>query len=181
MYKVFLCNDKLILFDKTDKDFREKYGKNFEQVTIIKDHKNIDAVMEKLSRQYQKEVVKDTTKRPWWGWYNLDEEGQKEVNRKRAESLKKYVKTEEHRANLSKTAKKYRHFKGKKHSEEFKARLSQRKKGVSSPTKGMKWMYDPDTGLETLGHELKEGHFWGRKPEFSDNDLGRKPKKKSHY
>jgi hypothetical protein len=174
MYKVFLCDNKLILFDKTDKDFREKYGKNFEQVTIIKDYRNIDAVLDKLSRQYRLEAVKDTTKRPWWGWYNLDEEGQREVNRKRAESLKNYVKTEEHRANLSKTAKKYRHFKGKKHSEEFKARLSQQRMGISSPTKGMKWMYNPDTGIETLSHELKEGHFWGRNPEFRDNDRGRR-------
>lgn len=174
MYKVFLCDNKLILFDKTDKEFREKYGKNFEQVTIIKDHRNIDAVLEKISRQYKKEVVKDTTKRPWWGWYNLDEEGQKEVNRKRAESLKKYVKTEEHRANLSKTAKKYKHFKGKKHSEEFKARLSQRKKGISSATKGMKWMYNPDTDHEALGFELKEGYFWGRKPEMREILVKRK-------
>lgn len=174
MYKVFLCNNQLILFDKSDKEFREKYGKNFEQVSIIKDHNNIDAVLEKLHKQYKLEVVKDTTKRPWWGWYNLDEEGRKEVIRKRSESLKKYVKTEEHRASLSKTAKKYRHFAGKTHSEEFKARLSQRKKGVSSPTKGMKWMYNPDTGEETLGFELKEGYFWGRTPEFGDIHRGNK-------
>ncbi len=166
MYKVYLFNNQLILFDKSDKEFREKYGRNFEQVTIIKDHKNIDIVLEKLKKQYKLEVVKDTTKRPWWGWYNLSDEEQKEIIKKRSLSLKEYVKTEEHRANLSLRARKYKHFKGKKHTEEFKARISQRKKGISSPTKGMKWMYNPDTCHEMLGHELKEGYYWGRNPEI---------------
>lgn len=166
MYKVFLYNNQLILYDKSDKEFREKYGKNFEQITIIKDHKNIDLVLSKLKSQYKKEILIDTTKRPWWGWYNLDEEKQKEVIKKRSESLKYYVKTEEHRARLSAKAKRYRHFKGKHHSEEFKARLSQRKKGISSPTKGMKWMYNPDTGEEKLSHNLLDGFYWGRMPEM---------------
>lgn len=168
MYKVFLCNNKLILFDKSDKEFREKYGKLFEQITIIKDHKNIDAVLEKLHKQFKLDIVTDTTKRPWWGWYNLDDEQQKEVIRKRSESLKNYVKTDEHRARLAAKAKRYKHFKGKHHSEEFKARLSQRKKGISSPTKGMKWIYNPLTGEEKLSKELIEGFYWGRNPEIGD-------------
>lgn len=172
MYKVFLFENKLILFDKSDKEFREKYGKNFEQVSIIKDHDNIVPVMEKLGRQYRLETVIDTNKRPWWGWYNLDEEGQKEVNRKRSESLKKYVKTEEHRSRLSETAKKYRNHAGKKHSEETKARIAQKRLGISSGTKGKKWMYNPDTGEESLGFELKEGYFWGRMPGFGDIHKG---------
>lgn len=178
MYKVYLYNNQLILFDKSDKEFRDKYGRQFEQVTIIKDHKNIDTVLEKLKKQYKLDVVKDTTKRPWWGWYNLNDEEQKEVIRKRSESLKKYVKTEEHRANLSATARKYRHFKGKTHSDEYKARLSQQKTGISSPTKGMKWMYNPYTYEECLGYELKEGFFWGRTPEISDMLKTLGPKKR---
>lgn len=174
MYKVFLFENKLILFDKSDKEFREKYGKNYEQVTIIKDHDNINTVMEKLARQYKLETVIDTNKRPWWGWYNLDEEGRKEVIRKRSESLKKYVKTEEHRANLSKAGKKYKHRLGKTHTPEARARIAQKRLGISSGTKGKKWMYNPDTGEETLGFELKEGYFWGRMPGFGDIHKGNK-------
>lgn len=168
MYRVFLLKSQLIVFDKPEKEFKAKYGTGYEQVSIIKDYDNIDAVLEKLTRTYRAEVVRDYRIKVEWGWSYWSDEMKQDIIRKRSESLKKYVKTDEHRAKISHKAKKYKNFAGKKHSEDTKRKMSFKKKGIPSATKGMKWMYNPDTGEEKLGKELLEGYFWGRSPELED-------------
>lgn len=168
MYRIFLLKNQLIIFDKTEKEFKAKYGTGYEQLTIVKDYDNIEPVVEKLAKTYRAEIVQDYKVKMKWGWAFWSDELKKEIVKKRSETLKSYVKTEQHRARLSARAKKYRHMAGKKHSEETKKQMSLRKLGSPSPNKGARWMYNPDTGEEKMGKELVEGYFWGRRPDYKD-------------
>ncbi len=168
MFRVFLLKNQLVVYDKSEKEFKAKYGSGYEQITIIKDYDNIDPVIEKLAKTYRAEIVRDYKIKMKWGWAFWSDELKKEIVKKRSESLKSYVKTEQHRAKLAAKAKKYRHFAGKEHTEQTKAQISFKKKGMKSHLKGTKWMYNPDTGEEKMGKELIEGFFWGRSPEAKD-------------
>ena len=169
MFRVFLLKNQLIVFDKSEKEFKVKYGSGYEQVSIVKEYNNIDTVVEKLALTYKAEIVRDYKIKKKWGWLYLSPEQKQQIIIKRSQSLKdNYVKTEQHRANLSVKAKRYRHMSGKQHSEETKKQMSLRKLGSTPGNKGMKWMYNPDTGEEKMARELIEGYFWGRGPESKE-------------
>lgn len=168
MFRVFLLKNQLIVFDKTEKEFKAKYGSGYEQVSIIKDYDNIEPVVEKLARTYKAEIVQDYRIKKKWGWAFWSDELKKEIIEKRSRSLKHYVKTEQHRARLAEKAKKSRNFTGKKHSEQTKAQMSFKKQNTIGPNKGRRWMYNPDTCEEKMGMDLIEGFFWGRSPEAKD-------------
>lgn len=180
MFKIFYCNNSLIVFDKSDKEFRTKYGNKFEQVSVIKDIENIDSVTKKLQKQYNcSEVVHDYKVKKKFHWKYFTPERIVEVKKKLSESLKQYVKTEEHKKNLSIGSKNKRNFLGKKHSEETKKRYAEKRK-TWDPINGRKWMHNPYTGEEKRGFELLPGMLWGRSPElgefYKSSPVHKKPK-----
>lgn len=168
MYRIYLINNQIIVFDKPEKELKEKYGNLFEQIGTVKDQDNIDSVANKLLLSYKaSEIILDCKIKKKFGWKYWDDET-KQLNRKKiSESLKKYKKTDEHKKNLSKSAKNISRFAGKKHTEETKARQSWANRG-RDPIKGKKWMFNPITGKEKRGYELEPGMHWGRNPEQKD-------------
>lgn len=170
MFRVFITNNKLIVFDKTEKEFRQKYGNNFEQVTIVKEESNIDSVCEKLSRQYKAEVIKDYHIKKKLGWKYWSDDLKQQISTNISIALKRYKKTKEHVENMSKSRMGKAKFKGKKHSAHSKMLISFAKKGQDS-IKGRKWMHNPYSGKEKRGYELEEGMIWGRSPEAADHIL----------
>lgn len=167
MFRVFLHNDNLIVFDKSEKEFRQKYGNQFEQVTIIKDQDNIDSVTEKLKRQYNsKEVIKDCKIKKKFGWSHFSEEIKNKIREYNSIAMTRYKRTEEHGQAISR-AKKGKSIKGHPTSEYTKKLIAFKKLGVD-PIKGRKWMHNPISGKEKRGYELEEGMIWGRSPEASE-------------
>jgi len=169
MFRVFLHHDNLIVFDKSEKEFRQKYGNQFEQVTIIKDQDNIDSVTEKLKRQYNcKEIVKDCKIKRKFGWSHFSQAIKEKIRLHNSIALKRYVKTKEHGENVSK-AKKGKPGKFIPRSAKTRKLISiVKKKNAVDPIKGRKWMHDPITGKEKRAYELEEGMVWGRSPEASE-------------
>jgi len=161
MLRVYLLNnEKIYITDKTEKKFKAKFGNMFEQVSVIKDMRNIYIVQDKLSKTYKKEVIIDIYRtRLFWGL--VSEEKVKEIGKLISERHKGVPKSEEHRAKLSEAGKKYRNRAGKKHTEEAKARIGWKRRGIGTTT-GRRWMYNPTTDEEKLGHTLIEGFYWGR-------------------
>ena len=171
MFRIYLVNKVLVVYDKSEKEFREKYGNSFEQISVVKDQDNIEPVTNKLKQTYKAtDVLLDCKIKKKFGWKFWDKETQELIRKKISEALKNYEKTEEHRANLSKGLKHVKNFKGKKHTEETKARLAWANKG-KNPIKNKKWMYNPITGEERRAEELLPGMIWGRNPELKDRML----------
>lgn len=171
MYRIYLINNQVVVFDKPEKELREKYGNSFEQIGTIKDQDNIDLVTGKLAKTYNaSDIVLDCKIKKKFGWKFWDKNTQELIRRKISEALKKYEKTEEHRANLSKGLKHVKNFKGKKHTEETKARQAWANRG-RDPIKGKMWMHDPFTGKEKRGYELEKGMVWGRNSDARDRIL----------
>lgn len=168
MFRVFLFNNSLIVFDKSEKDFRQKYGNNFEQVSIIKDQGNIELVTDKILRQYKaNEVVLDCKLKKKCSWQVWDEAMRINVAKKISSSLKRYIKTKEHRENLSIGCKHFKSFLGKKHTGDTKARIAFMRLGKDN-IRGKKWMHNPYTGEEKRDYTLQSGMLWGRSPEIKD-------------
>lgn len=167
MLRVFLLNnEKIYITDKTEKKFKAKFGNMFEQISVVKDMHNIYIVQEKLSKSYKKEVIIDIyPTRLFWGL--VSEEKVKEIGKLISERHKGVPKSKEHRAKLSEAGKNYRNRAGKKHTEEAKARIGWKRRGIGTTT-GKRWMYNPTTDKEKLGHILLEGFYWGRSAESRD-------------
>jgi len=171
MYRIYLVNKQIVVFDKPEKKLREKYGNSFEQIGTVKDQDNIDSVTGKLAKSYNvNDIVLDCKIKKKFGWKFWDKDTQELIRVKISEALKKYEKTPEHRANISKGQKNLQNFKGKKHTEETKARISWANKGRDT-IKGRKWMHDPFTGKEKRGYELEKGMIWGRNHDLRDQIL----------
>ena len=165
MFRVFLCDNKLYVFDKSEKEFRARYGNQYEQVSIIRDYDNIEAATDKLLKQYRvQEIILDCKIKRTYGWNYFSEEKQAEISAKISRALKRYIKTEEHKKNLSSGCKHFKSFLGKKHTERTKARIAFMRLG-KDPIKGKRWMHNPYTGEEKRGHTLLPGMLWGRSPE----------------
>lgn len=168
MFRVFLFNDSLIVFDKSEKDFKAKYGTNFEQVSIIKNQDNIELATSKLLRQYNvPEVIVDVKLKKRYTWQIWDEETKINAAKKISNALKRYIKTAEHRENLSKGCKHFKSFLGKRHTEKTKARIRFMRLGRNN-IEGLRWMHNPYTGEQRRGKELLSGMLWGRGPEAKD-------------
>jgi len=167
MFKVFLYNKNLIVHDKTEKEFRQKYGNNFEQITIIKDVSNIDIVCEKLSKQYKAEIVKDFYIKKKIGWKYWSDELKEQIRENISYSLKRYKRTKEHSESISRYRKGKSIFHGQQHSEHTKKLISFARKG-KDPIQGRKWMHNPFTGKERRGFQLEDGMVWGRSPEAAE-------------
>lgn len=177
MFRVYLIDKKLIVFDKTEKEFRQKYGNNFEQVTIIKDQDNIDQVTEKLSRQYKAEVEKDCHIKKKFGWKYWSDEVKERIRHNISIAMSRHVRTKEHSEAISRYRKGKSIFEGQKHSNYSKKLIAFARKG-KDPIQGRKWMHNPITGKEARGYELAEGMIWGRSPEASELTLAANAKKK---
>lgn len=167
MFKVFLIDKRLIVFDKTEKEFRLKYGNNYEQVSVIKEQDNIDPVCEKLARQYKAEIEKDCHIKKKLGWKYWSEEMKKQISENISFALKRYKRTKEHSESISRYRKGKSIFEGQQHSEYSKKLISFARKG-KDPIQGRRWMHNPITGKEKRGYELEEGMIWGRSPEAAE-------------
>jgi len=177
MFRIFLIEKKLIVYDKSEKEFREKYGTNYEQIFSVKDQDNIDSACEKLFKQYNaQEVVKDCHIKKKIGWKYWSDEMKKQISNNISFALKRYVRTKEHSESISKYRKGKSIFEGQKHSEHTKKLIAFARKG-RDPIQGRRWMHNPITGKERRGFELEEGMIWGRSPEAAEYILYTKNKK----
>ena len=50
--RIYLIDRQLVCFDKGESQFKQKYGNRYEQVGIVKELSNLQAVISKLSKQY---------------------------------------------------------------------------------------------------------------------------------
>jgi hypothetical protein len=169
MFRIYITNNTLVIYDKSEKEFRQKYS-NFEQVGVCKDQDNLPTVVEKLKKQYNiNEEIFDCHIKKKVGWKYWTTEVQEAARQNISKALSRYVKTKEHGENISK-AKKIKSvatFAGRKHTEHTKKLMAFKRKGVD-PIQGRKWMHNPLTGKEARGYELKEGMIWGRSPEAKE-------------
>ena len=167
MYRIILFENKIYVFDKSEKEFRQKYGSNFEQLSSIKDQDNIDQACEKLLKQYKaEEIIKDCHIKKRFGWKYHSDEIKEKVSKNISIAMTRYKKTKEHGEAISR-GKKGKPIKGHALSEHTKKLISFAKKGFD-PIKGKKWMHNPLTGEEKRDYELKEGMVWGRSPEAKE-------------
>jgi len=167
MFRVFLLDKKLYVYDKTEKEFRLKYGNGYEQVSILKDQDSIDSVCNKLSKQYKTiEIIKDCKIKKKFGWTHFSEEIKNKIREYNSIAMSRYKRTKEHGEAISK-AKKGKSIKGHPTSEYTKKLIAFKKKGVD-PIQGRKWMHNPITGEEKRGYDLLPDMVWGRSPEARD-------------
>lgn len=166
MFRIYLLNNKLYVFDKSEKEFRAKYGTNFEQISVVKDQDNIDSVCEKLLKQNNaSEIIKDCKIKKKFGWKYFSDEVKDRIRKSISVASSRYIKTKEHGEAISR-AKKGKKTHSLPHSEHSKKLISYVKRMQKiDPIKGRKWMHNPITGEERRDYELYEGMVWGRSPE----------------
>lgn len=165
MFRIYLTNNRIVIYDKSEKEFRQQYGTIFEQVGIVKDYDNIEPAAKKLQVQYRAEdIVHDYKKKRIGVLTMLSPEKKAEVIEAIREGNKRYKRTPEHCKNISLAKKGRAFFAGKKHSQKTRSMISQRRKGVPINT-GRKWYHNPSTGEERLVLEPIEGWYPGRCPE----------------
>lgn len=169
MYRFILQGKKIYVFDKTDKEFREKYGTGFEQIGTVRDRDSIDAVKEKLVKQYRaEEVIMDCYIKRKSGWKYWSEETKAEVRKKLSELRRNRPLSELQIKRISEAKKGMpSNHAGHKHTETTKNIQSLRNKGMKLRL-GSKWCHNPVTGKETTVKDgkLPEGYIWGRNPEL---------------
>lgn len=164
MLRLYLVQDKIYITDKTEKEFRVDH-KMYEQISILKNADNVDIILDKIIKQYKpKDVIRDYTVKMKFGWKYWSPEIQEKIRVKISESLSKYKKTDEHKRKLSLAARKYRHFAGKRHTPETKAKIAFKRMG-RNPIGTRRWMHNPITGEEKRGYVLLPQMLWGRSPE----------------
>jgi hypothetical protein len=169
MYRFILQGKKIYVFDKTDKEFRDKYGNAFEQIGVVKDRDSIDPVKEKLQKQYRaEEVIMDCYLKRKCGWKYWSEETKAMVRQKMSEAKRNKTLSEYQRMRMSEAKKgQPNNHAGHKHSETTKNIQALRRKGVKT-RQGMKWCHNPITKQESAAYEnaLPEGFVWGRSPDL---------------
>lgn len=172
MVRVYLFNKQLVISKKTEKEFREAFGRGSEVVEIINDEKNIEDVVGRLEKVYKAQVVLDGKfkKKLKLGWIYMTED-QRE---KTVIAVKKYRTgrrwEDEVKEKISASRAGKGNFVGKKHRLESRIMTSMSMKGNTN-SKGLKWAHDPLTGKETRlkeGSVLPEGFTWGRTSEILD-------------
>jgi len=165
MFRIYLTEKKIVVYDKSEKEFKSKYGSSFEQISIVKDQDNIDSVTKKLQQQYKAlEIILDCKIKKKFGWKYFTEEMKESNRQKISKALKNRVVSEEHSKAIALGRKGIAIFAGKKHTEEAKRKISVGRKGRIINT-GKRWAHNPVTGDERFVFELPEGYVYGRSPE----------------
>lgn len=172
MVRVYLFNKQIVISKKTEKEFREAFGRGFEVLEIINDERNIEDIVGRLQRVYKAEVVLDGKfkRKIRLGWsYMTDEQKEKTVL-----AVKEYrtgrAWEDEVKAKISASRAGKGNFEGKKHRVESRIMTSLSMKGNTN-SKGLRWAHDPLTGKETRlkeGSKLPNGFTWGRTSEIVD-------------
>ena len=171
MINVYLRESTLVAHDKGDKLFLTAYGRGWEKVSVIKDSRNYDRVIDRLKAQYKAtDVIKECVTANKIGWhYMTEEQKMKTIAAIKAANTGR-ARTDAVKAKISATMKgKVSNSKG-----HVKSSLSKRMIAVArigkDPIKGKKWAHCPLTGSEKRLYEgdLPEGWKWGRTPELKD-------------
>lgn len=168
MYRFILFEKKIYVYDKSDKDFREKYGKNFEQIGTVKDRDSIDTVAEKLSKQYKcTEIIKDCHIKRKSGWKYYSDELKAQIRESMSKTRRGKALTEQQKQSMSKSklGKRSNNY-GKKRPEVANNITSLRQLGNKAGL-GTRWCHNPVTKKERMVREvLPEGFVWGRDPDL---------------
>lgn len=168
MYRFILYEKKIYVFDRTDKEFKEKYGKNFELIGSVKESDNIDTVASKLVKQYRaEEVIRDCFIKRKFGYKYWSEETKARVRATWSKNRSKRKLSEHHVKRISegRTGRKGNHT-GHPHSEETKNILALRMTGNKAGL-GTRWCHNPETKKERMVRgDLPEGFVWGRDPDL---------------
>lgn len=171
MINVYLRQSTLIAHDKGDKLFSTAYGRGWEKVSVIKDSRNYDRVIDRLKAQYKAtEVIKECYTAPKIGWrYMTEEDKVKTIAAIKAANTGR-ARTDDVKSKISATMT-GRPSNSKGH---VKSDLSKRLVAIArigkDPIKGKKWAHCPITGTEKRIYEsdLPQGWRMGRTPELKD-------------
>lgn len=166
--RIFLQNKKLVVTKKTEKEFREHFGKQYELVQTLKDETNAELSAQKLTSFYRGcEIVFDGLMKKKWGWRYFTEE-LKEFVRQRLRETKIGVKRDQAtKLKISFARRGKGNFRGKKHNTITKLVIAEKRIGKSRVT-GLRWAHEPYSGKEIRTLTLPDGYYWGRSPEFKD-------------
>lgn len=162
MIRIYLVGRQLVCFDKGETAFKQKYGNNYEQVGTVKEISNLQAVIQKLSKQYRTDdLVQDVHIKRRVGWCYKTEEQKLATRQKMSEVRIGRPRRQWIKDKISAARKGKGNFTGKKHSEFSKKAIAFSRKG-KNPVQGLRWCHNPITGKELRSSELPEGFIWGR-------------------
>lgn len=160
--RIYLVDRQLICFDKGETAFKQKYGNRYEQVGIVKELSNLQAVISKLSKQYNiSDLVQDVHVKRRVGWCYHSEEKKAEIRQKMSDVRIGRPRRQWIKDKISAGMQGKANHKGKKHSAYAKKAIAFSRKG-KNPVKGLRWCHHPITGKELRASELPEGFIWGR-------------------
>lgn len=166
MLRIFLLNSHIYVYDKTEKEFKDRYGPGYEQISIISNPDSLDQVLDKLRKTYKpKDVVFDFHRKKKFGWKYFDENMRAKIKDAMSKAHTGRKRDADHIAAISASRKGRGCFKGKTHSEDTKKVMSLKAKGHKRLV-GLKWCHDPKTGKERRVTELPPEFRWGRNPEL---------------
>lgn len=166
MYRLFLIDKNIIVYDKTEKEFKESYGNRYEQIFVVKDGHNIELIIDKLQKQYKaNDIIYDCHIKKKFGWKYFSEEKKAEIRHKLslARAGKPLSDLQKQRISEAKKGKPSNHT-GHKHNTQTKIMMSLSAMG-NKGSSGLRWCHDPITGKEKMKEELPEGYVWGRNPD----------------
>lgn len=167
MIRVMLCEQKLICYDKTVKEFRIKYGVQYEQVSVIKDAHNLEHVIDRLADQYKAlSIVYDCHIKKKFGWKYWSDDQKERLRALWSKQRAGRKMSDFQKAQISKALKGRSNHTGKKHRQDTKENLALRALGHTR-NRGRRWCYDPDTKVErfVLG-DIPDGYVLGRNPDL---------------
>lgn len=171
MYRVFLQQQKLIVVESTEREFRQKYPGSYELIQSIADYDNVDKVIERLKKDYRaNEIIKDIQEKKRWGLKYFTEA----IRAKWLAARIGKPRPATSNAKVSAKMKGKSNFEGQRHKSITKIIISTKRHGKPTITEGQKWCHHPETGQEFRKKTLPEGFKWGRSPEFKDYINGTK-------
>lgn len=166
--RIFLKDKKLFVTKKTEKEFKETFGRPYELVQTLKDETNAEQSAQKLMSFYRGcEIIFDGSVKKKWGWRYFSDD-LKAFVRKRLKETKTGIKRDQAtKLKISFSRRGKGNFEGKKHTPISKMIIAEKRIGKSRVT-GLRWAHDPYTGKEVRTIVLPEGYYWGRTSEFKD-------------
>lgn len=160
--RIYLIDGQLVCYDKGENQFKQKYGRNYEQIGIVKDVSNLETSISKLKKQYKvSEVIQDVHIKRKFGWCYWSEEKKAEIRQKMSDVRIGRPRRQWIKDKISESRKGKGNFAGKKHSEFAKKSIAFSRKG-KDPIGSKRWCHNPITGKELRAIELPEGFIWGR-------------------